>query len=115
MKISEIVGSLAALAQESRLALLRMLVKRGAQGCTPAELAEKLQIPGSTLSFHLKELQRAGLIQVKRDGRFLYYSPNLSRLKQLVGFLTDNCCSLSAKGGRASRYSQLPIRMNGAQ
>ena len=71
MKSKEAIGSLAALAQESRLAIFRMLVKRGPEGYTPTQLGEKLKVTSPTLSFHLKELQRAGLLNVRRDGRFL--------------------------------------------
>lgn len=97
MKSIEVVESLAALAQESRLALFRLLVKRGPEGYTPTQLGEKLDVPGPTLSFHLKQLQRANLIEVRRDGRFLYYSPNFHRTNQLLGFLTENCCVLADK------------------
>jgi DNA-binding transcriptional ArsR family regulator len=98
MKGKEVVESLAALAQESRLAIFRLLVKRGPEGYTPTQLAEKLAVTSPTLSFHLKELQRAGLIDVRRDGRFLYYSPNFTHMNQLIGFLTENCCALADKG-----------------
>jgi ArsR family transcriptional regulator len=94
---TEAVISLGALAQESRLALFRLLVKRGPEGFTPTQLAEKLGLPSPTLSFHLKELQRAELIQARRDGRFLYYSPQFSRMSALIAFLTDNCCALADK------------------
>jgi ArsR family transcriptional regulator, arsenate/arsenite/antimonite-responsive transcriptional repressor len=97
MKSVEVVGSLAALAQESRLALFRLLVKRGPEGYTPSQLSEKLEVPGPTLSFHLKELQRAELINARREGRFVYYSPNFSRMNELLGFLTENCCVLADK------------------
>lgn len=97
MKSREVVESLAALAQESRLALFRLLVKRGPEGYTPGQLSDKLEVPGPTLSFHLKELQRANLIEARRAGRFLYYSPNFLRMKQLLGFLSENCCVLADK------------------
>ena len=97
MKSLEAVEALAALAQESRLALFRILVKRGPEGYTPTLLSEKLDVPGPTLSFHLKELQRAHLIEARREGRFLYYSPNFPRMNQLLGFLTENCCALADK------------------
>jgi DNA-binding transcriptional ArsR family regulator len=83
MKPIDVVESLAALAQESRLAVFRLLVKRGPEGYTPGQLSEKLDVPGPTLSFHLKELQRANLIEAKREGR--------------LGFLTENCCVLADK------------------
>jgi ArsR family transcriptional regulator len=98
MKSTTAVESLAALAQESRLAIFRALVRRGPEGYTPSQLAEKLDVSASTLSFHLKELQRAELIDVRRDGRFLYYRPNFAHMNQLIGFLTQNCCVLADQG-----------------
>lgn len=95
MKSRDVVAGLAALAQDSRLALFRVLVKRGPEGYTPTELAEKLRVPAPTLSFHLKELQRASLIESRREGRFLFYSPNFPHMQQLIDFLTENCCSLA--------------------
>jgi DNA-binding transcriptional ArsR family regulator len=85
---------MSALAQEARLTAFRLLVRRGPDGYTPTALAEKLGVPAPTLSFHLKELQRAGLIAVRREGRFLYYSANFPQVDALVGFLTQHCCSL---------------------
>jgi ArsR family transcriptional regulator len=98
MKSKDAIESLAALAQESRLAIFRMLVKRGPKGYTPTQLGEKLSVASPTLSFHLKELQRAGLLDVRRDGRFLYYRANFTHMNQLIGFLTENCCVLSDSG-----------------
>jgi ArsR family transcriptional regulator len=98
MKSTKAIESLAALAQGSRLAIFRMLVKRGPQGYTPTQLGEKLKVTSPTLSFHLKELQRAGLVDVRRDGRFLYYRPNFAHMNRLIGFLTENCCVLADKG-----------------
>ncbi len=93
MKSIDAVKSLAALAQESRLAVFRLLVKRGPEGFTPGDVAKKLNIPAPTLSFHLKELQNANLVAARRQGRFLYYSTRFDRMKGLVDFLTDECCS----------------------
>jgi len=95
MKLETAVISLAALAQQSRLELFRLLVRRGPDGYTPNEIAEKLEIPGSTLSFHLKELVNAGLIKARKESRFIYYSPDFSAVNQLMDFLTEHCCSLS--------------------
>jgi len=93
MKSVDVVKALSALAQESRLAVFRLLVKRGPEGFTPGTLSEKLGIPAPTLSFHLKELQNAGLVTTRRESRFLYYSARFDRMKDLMGFLTDQCCS----------------------
>jgi ArsR family transcriptional regulator, arsenate/arsenite/antimonite-responsive transcriptional repressor len=95
MKSGSVIIALAALAQESRLALFRLLVKRGPEGYTPGEIIERLGIPAPTLSFHLKTLSAAGLIAARREGRFLFYSANFERMNSLVGFLTDQCCSLA--------------------
>ena len=98
MKSRNAIESLSALAQESRLSVFRMLVKRGPEGYTPGQLGEKLNVPLPTLSFHLKELQRAGLIDVRRDGRFLFYRPNFAHMNRLIGFLTESCCALADQG-----------------
>lgn len=95
MKSEDVIAALGALAQESRLATFRLLVKRGPQGYTPGELVEKLGVPAPTMSFHLKELQRAALVESKREGRFIYYSASFGRMRGLIDFLTDKCCSLS--------------------
>ena len=95
MKSNEIVVALGALAQESRLAIFRELVKRGPAGYTPGDLIGRLEIPAPTLSFHLKELLRAQLVSSRREGRFLYYSANFDTMQGLIGFLTEKCCSLS--------------------
>jgi ArsR family transcriptional regulator len=95
MKSKDAIQSLSALAQESRLSVFRMLVRRGPEGYTPTQLGEKLNVSSPTLSFHLKELQRAGLVDVRRDGRFLYYRPNFTHMNRLIGFLTESCCALA--------------------
>ncbi len=95
MKSEDVIVSLFALAQESRLAVFRLLVKRGPEGFTPGDLAEKLAVPSPTLSFHLKELSRAKLVNVRRESRFLYYSVNFGQMDAVIEFLTDKCCSLA--------------------
>ncbi len=87
--------ALAALAQESRLGLYRLLVQAGPVGLAAGVIGERLAIPGPTLSFHLKSLSHAGLVDDRRVGRNIYYSANYARMNELVGFLTENCC-----GGR---------------
>ena len=86
------VAALAALAQEARLRVFRALVGAGPDGMTPGALSALLDIPGSTLSFHLKELVHAGLVQVEREGRNLHYRPALGRMDELLAYLTDHCC-----------------------
>ena len=95
MKVEQIVKALGALAQESRLAVFRLLVKRGPEGYTPGELSERLAVPAPTLSFHLRELQHAQLVVSRREGRFLYYSANFDTMHGVVNFLSENCCSLA--------------------
>ena len=93
MNHQDIVRALAALAQESRLAVFRLLVKRGPEGYSAGEIGEKLDIPGPTLSFHLKELTQAGLLTPRKASRFIYYAPAFARMNELLGYLTENCCS----------------------
>jgi ArsR family transcriptional regulator, arsenate/arsenite/antimonite-responsive transcriptional repressor len=95
MKSENVVQALGALAQDSRLAIFRLLVKRGPPGYTPSELAERIGIPAPTLSFHLKELQHAELLTLRREGRFLHYSANFATMQSLIDFLTEKCCSLA--------------------
>ena len=95
VKSPDAIAALSALASEARLAVFRLLVQRGPAGYTPSELARRLGVPSPTLSFHLRELVNAGLVASRRDGRHLFYSPNFQRMQGLVGFLTDNCCSLA--------------------
>jgi ArsR family transcriptional regulator, arsenate/arsenite/antimonite-responsive transcriptional repressor len=90
------VEALAALAQDSRLAVFRLLVKRGPEGYAAGEIGERLRIPGPTLSFHLKALAQAGLVAVRKQSRFIYYSANFERMNRLLTYLTDNCCSLGS-------------------
>ncbi len=102
MKDELALESLAALAQESRLALFRLLVKRGPEGYAAGNIGERLGIPSTTLSFHLKALAQAGLVTARKDGRFLFYAANFARMNQLVSFLTDHCCSLATDCDPAS-------------
>lgn len=92
MKVHDAVNTLGALAQESRLSIFRLLVVAGRDGLTPGVIAERLQIPAATLSFHLKELNRADLVVARQESRYIYYSANYPQMNQLLGFLTDNCC-----------------------
>jgi len=86
------VASLAALAQGMRLRVFRALVGAGPQGLTPGALSATLDVPASTLSFHLKELMHAGLVSQQRDGRHLIYRPALDRMNALLSYLSAHCC-----------------------
>jgi len=86
------VASLAALSQAVRLRIFRALVGAGPEGLTPSALTAMLDVPGSTLSFHLKELMHAGLVSQERDGRSLIYRPAIEHMNELMAYLTAHCC-----------------------
>jgi ArsR family transcriptional regulator, arsenate/arsenite/antimonite-responsive transcriptional repressor len=88
------VVKLAALAQETRLALFRLLVEAGPAGLTAGVIAERLGVAAPTLSFHLKELTHAGLIRPAQQGRYVVYSANFDAMNALIGYLTENCCRM---------------------
>ena len=92
MKPSKAVVALAALAQDTRLAVFRLLVEAGPEGLPAGQIAENLAVPPATLSFHLKELSHAGLVHARQDGRFMIYSADFECMAALMSFLTRNCC-----------------------
>lgn len=92
MEEKDVVRALAALAQAARLQVFRTLVVAGPEGLTPGAIAEALEVPASTLSFHLKELANAGLVTQEREGRYLIYRAAFERMNALLAYLTENCC-----------------------
>jgi DNA-binding transcriptional ArsR family regulator len=92
MKIKTAIEALGALAQESRLAIFRLLMREGQGGLPAGAIAERLAVPAPTLSFHLAYLQRAGLITRTRQGRSILYAANIGGMKALLGYLTEDCC-----------------------
>ena len=86
------IAALGALAQETRLALFRLLVARGPDGMAAGAIAEQLSVPPSSLSFHLQELAHAGLITQRRSSRHLNYSAEYAAMNELLLYLTENCC-----------------------
>ncbi len=92
MEILTAVSSLSALAQESRLQIFRLLIQAGKNGVPAGRIGEKLDLPLSTLSFHLSQLKQADLVVCRRVGRTLFYSANYEAMTALMGFLTENCC-----------------------
>lgn len=92
MSNTAVVAALAALAQESRLAIFRTLVQAGPAGMAAGRIGELTAIPPSSLSFHLKELSHAALVRSRQDGRFVIYTADFDAMNALLGFLTENCC-----------------------
>ena len=106
METTAAVEALAAMAQDTRLTALRLLVQAGPGGLAAGEIARRLEVPAPTLSFHLRALLHAGLVRSTRDGRSLYYAADYARLRGLVDFLSESCCEPAAgkrtSGKRAS-------------
>ena len=96
MEMMQAVQSLSALAQESRLAIFRLLVAAGPEGMAAGSIGEKLGLPPATLSFHLAGLTRAGLAHSRQEGRFVIYSADFEGMGRLLAYLTEDCC-----GGKA--------------
>ena len=92
MEEIDVVKALVGLAQPMRLRVFRALVVAGPEGLTPGLLVEALEVPASSLSFHLKELVNAGLVTQERSGRNLHYRAAFDRMQGLIGYLTENCC-----------------------
>ena len=92
MEKTTAVGALAALAQENRLDVFRLLVQAGPDGMTAGAIAEALDLAPNTLTFHFDRLRMAGLATVRRDGRSMIYAAQFETMDALLGFLTENCC-----------------------
>ena len=92
METKQALAALAALSQETRLAIFRALVRAGPDGLPAGAIADAVNAPASTLSFHLKELANAGLVKARQESRFIYYSAEYPAMSELVAFLTESCC-----------------------
>ena len=101
MDTEHTVLQLSALAQEARLNIFRALVEAGPAGLNPGSLVERVGVSQATLSFHLKELRHAQLINSRQEGRYLFYSANYTAMTQLIATLTENCCASSDDGSCA--------------
>jgi ArsR family transcriptional regulator len=95
MKTARAIDALGALAHEHRLSIYRLLVQRGPEGLPAGAIGEQVGLVPSSLTFHLQNLQRAGLITQRRDSRQLFYSADFAAMNGLVGYLTENCCGNS--------------------
>lgn len=110
MQNKQAITILAALAQESRLAVYRLLIEHAPEGLAASAIAEKLGLPNATLSFHLKELSHAGLVSSRQSGRFIYYAPVIEAMNDLIGYLTDHCCSQSDSSCSTAAAKCAPTR-----
>jgi DNA-binding transcriptional ArsR family regulator len=97
MERTDAITALAALAQENRLDVFRLLVQAGADGLPAGAIAEALGIAPNTLTFHFDRLRQAGLIGVRRDGRSMIYAARYATMNALLAYLTENCCGGSAE------------------
>ena len=110
METKEIIAALSALAQESRLAIFRLLVEAGPQGLPVGAIAESLGLANATLSFHLRELTRAGLTEATPNGRSIIYSTDFTTMNGLIAYLTENCCAGAGSARiRACTGTALPL------
>jgi ArsR family transcriptional regulator, arsenate/arsenite/antimonite-responsive transcriptional repressor len=96
MEKTDAVAALAALAQEHRLAVFRLLVQAGPDGMPAGQVAEAVDLAPNTLTFHFDRLRVAGLVTVRRDGRSMIYAAQFETMNALLGFLTENCCAGAA-------------------
>ena len=111
MEKADAVAALAALAQDNRLDVYRLLVQAGPDGMTAGAVAEALDLAPNTLTFHFDRLRTAGLATVRRDGRSMIYAARFETMNALVGFLTENCCggvSCTPPSKPARKRSKLP-------
>jgi len=108
MDADRAITALGALAQEHRLGLFRLLVQAGDEGMAAGAIAEALGIPNSSLSFHLAQLSRAGLVRQERRHRSLIYSADYPAMNALVGYLMENCCAGTASCAPDAGCSDLP-------
>tara|TARA_R110000782_G_scaffold117364_4_gene207798 strand:- start:117835 stop:118173 length:339 start_codon:yes stop_codon:yes gene_type:complete len=107
MQADRVIRALSALAQEHRLAAFRLLVQAGEQGVAAGVLAEKLDVPPSSMSFHLAQLANAGLVTQRRESRSIIYAADYAAMNGLMSYLTENCCGgVSCSGDTACLPSQ---------
>jgi ArsR family transcriptional regulator, arsenate/arsenite/antimonite-responsive transcriptional repressor len=112
MEAERVVGALGALAQDSRLAVFRLLVKQGRRGLPAGEISGQVGIPATTLSFHLAQMSHAGLVVSRREGRSIFYAADYDRMQELLGFLMSNCCE--ASGGCDPQATPVRLQTRGA-
>jgi ArsR family transcriptional regulator len=105
MKKPDVLTALAALAQENRLDVFRLLVAAGPEGMPAGSVASALKLAPNTLTFHFDRLREAGLVTVRREGRSMIYAARFDRMNALLGYLTENCCQ-----GRAEQCAPVQCK-----
>jgi len=110
MESNTAVSALAALAQDTRLAVYRQLVQAGPEGLAAGAIAEALSLPPATLSFHLKTLSHAGLLRMRAEGRSKIYQADFDAMNALLGYLTENCCAGTACDAATTKCLPAPTR-----
>jgi DNA-binding transcriptional ArsR family regulator len=115
MKKTDVLAALSSIAHENRLDIFRMLVRAGAAGLAAGAIGERLGLPAPTLSFHLAQLRRAGLIAQSREGRSLVYTAYYARMSDLLSYITEHCCradgaAVCAPGSAACVPKPRPIK-----
>ena len=111
MEKSAAIAALAALAQDTRLDIFRMLVQAGNAGLPAGRIGQPLGLPSATLSFHLSQLKHARLVMCRRDGRSLIYTADYTAMNELVAYLTENCCGGNAAACGADSASLPEVRV----
>ncbi len=114
MEKLDVLSALAALAQESRLDVFRLLVQAGTDGLPAGQIGDRLGLPAATLSFHLNQLRQAGLVTFRREGRSLIYTAGYATMNGLLAYLTQNCCQGDASGCQVS-ICDPPVLVNVTQ
>jgi ArsR family transcriptional regulator len=97
MEMFEATEAFSSLSQETRLKVLKLLIEYGRDGTVPGKIAEELEIPANTLSFHLSHMSKAGLVTSKKNGRSVTYFANTDLIEDLIGYLQENCCAREEK------------------
>lgn len=110
MEKSDAVAALAALAQDNRLDVFRLLIEAGPEGLSAGRVAEALDIAPNTLTFHFDRLRIAGLIAVRREGRSMIYVARYEAMNALVAYLTENCCRGAQTRAPGARTASRPVR-----
>ncbi|MBC7690257.1 MAG: helix-turn-helix transcriptional regulator [Methylotenera sp.] len=101
MEVFEILEAFASLSQETRLRVFKLLIEYGADGLVPGKIAEELQIPDNTLSFHLSHMSKASLVTSRKSGRSITYFANTDLIESLIEFLKENCCVREVKKSKS--------------